>query len=116
MRKFVLLFVLAYPLVSMAQRNDIYFIPKKAETIVILEDEDPCYEDEYVEENYADDSYVYDEDDFRYSTRIVRFRNTNSCLGSPLYWDLMYQKQPTPATNSCCYSPMRCLLFLPFYS
>ena len=90
MRKLVLLFVLAYPLVSMAQRNDIYFIPKKAETIVILEDEDPCYEDEYVEENSADDSYVYDEDDFRYSTRIVRFRNTNSCLGSPLYWDLMY--------------------------
>lgn len=95
MRKLVLLLVLAYPLVSLAQRNDIYFIPKKESKVVVVEtDVDAVLvEDDglYVEdESYVDDSYVYDEDDFRYSTRILRFRNSYSYVGSPLYWDLMY--------------------------
>ena len=96
MRKFVLLLVWAYPLISLAQRNDIYFIPKKeskvivvetdADKVILLNDEEVYSEEEY----YSDDSYAYDNDDFRYSTRIVRFRNPYSCMGSPLYWDLMF--------------------------
>lgn len=95
MRKLLLLLVLAYPLVSFAQRNDIYFVPKKdskviivetdADKVVLLENEEP-----YSENVYTDDAYVYDEDDYRYSTRILRFRNSYSYVGSPLYWDLMY--------------------------
>lgn len=89
MKKFVLLLLLLSPLTSFAQHDDIYFVPKKVETIVILEDEDPCYEDEYVEEYYTDDSYAYEED-YRYSSRILRFRTPGSIVGSSLYWDLTY--------------------------
>lgn len=89
MKKFVFLLLLLSPLISFAQHDDIYFVPKKVETIVLLEDEDPCYEDEYVEEYYTDDSYAYEED-YRYSSRILRFRTPGSIVGSSLYWDLTY--------------------------
>ena len=97
MRKFIMLLVLAYPLMSFAQHDDIYFVPKKekivdvvhnADNIVPVEDE-YYYDDEYVTEYYDDESYVYD-DDYRYSSRILRFRSPGTIVGSSLYWDLTY--------------------------
>ena len=97
MRKFLMLLVLAYPLMSFAQHDDIYFVPKKekktevvrnADNIVPVEDE-YYYDDEYVTEYYDDDSYVYD-DDYRYSSRILRFRSPGTIVGGSLYWDLTY--------------------------
>ena len=101
MRKLFLLLVLAYPLISVAQHDDIYFVPKKEKKTVVeskardnsfvgLDDvEQSVYED--VDEIYTtSESFDYSDDDFRYSTRIVRFRSPHTLVGSTLYWDLTY--------------------------
>ena len=96
MKKLILLLLLVYPMLSFAQHDDIYFVPKKekkvvasvtkTENIVLLEDEDEWCD----EETYYTDDYGYENDDFRYSTRIVRFRSPRSIVSSSLYWDLRY--------------------------
>ena len=96
MKKLFLFLVFAYPLSLFAQHDDIYFVPKKekkvvvsvtkTENLVLLEDEEDCYDDEA----YYTDDYGYENDDFRYSTRIVRFRSPRSAVSSSLYWDLTY--------------------------
>ena len=101
MKKLFLLLVLAYPLLSVAQHDDIYFVPKKEKKTVVeskardnsfvgLDDvEQSVYED--VDEVYTtSESFDYSDDDFRYSTRIVRFRSPHTLVGSTLYWDLTY--------------------------
>lgn len=101
MKKLFLLLVLAYPLISVAQHDDIYFVPKKEKKTVVeskardnsfvgLDDvEQSVYED--VDEVYStSESFDYSDDDFRYSTRIVRFRSPHTLVGSTLYWDLTY--------------------------
>lgn len=101
MKKLFLLLVLAYPLISVAQHDDIYFVPKKEKKTVVeskardnsfvgLDDvEQSVYED--VDEVYTtSESFDYSDDDFRYSTRIVRFRSPHTLVGSTLYWDLTY--------------------------
>lgn len=101
MKKLFLLLVLAYPLISVAQHDDIYFVPKKEKKTVVeskardnsfvgLDDvEQSVYED--VDEIYTtSESFDYSDDDFRYSTRIVRFRSPHTLVGSTLYWDLTY--------------------------
>ena len=95
MKKFILLLLLASPLMSFAQHDDIYFVPTRekkvvasvteTENLVLIEDEDEWCD----EEAYYTDDYGYDDEDYRYSTRIVRFRN-NGYIGSPLYWELTY--------------------------
>ncbi len=51
-----------------------------------------AYEEEAYEEEYADDSdaelYVVEDDDYTYTTRIIRFRNPSLIihLDSPYYW------------------------------
>ena len=99
MKKLFLLLVLAYPLISVAQHDDIYFVPKKEKKTVVeskardnsfvgLDDvEQSVYED--VDEVYTtSESFDYSDDDFRYSTRIVRFRSPHTLVGSTFYWDL----------------------------
>ena len=101
MKKLFLLLVLAYPLISVAQHDDIYFVPKKEKKTVVeskardnsfvgLDDvEQSVYED--VDEVYTtSESFDYSDDDFRYSTRIVRFRSPHTLVGSTFYWDLTY--------------------------
>ena len=100
MKKLVLLLVLAFPLMSLAQHDDIYFVPTKekkvvivtdADNVVLLDDEEYYYEDEYAYDEYTTgDAYLYDNEDYLYSTRLLRFRSPNGYMGSNLYWDLIY--------------------------
>lgn len=102
MRKLFLLLVLVYPLVSFAQHDDIYFVPKKEKKVVVsvsarensfvgLDETEVAVceydDDEAVEEYYSDEYY---DEDYTYSTRIVRFRSPHRLIGSDLYWDLRY--------------------------
>ena len=103
MKKVFLLLMLVSPLLSMAQVNDMYFVPKKekkviavksAEEIYMVDDVDSLeYVDEYVDE--AGNAYFTNDlfdvmDDYTYSTRIVRFQSPRRLLSSNLYWDLRY--------------------------
>lgn len=108
MKKSLFLLVLLSPLFAAAQHKDFYYVPvKEKKTIVAnsaLEDGlagiddveyDSCnyeeYENNVDEVYYANDLYgYYDENDYQYSSRIVRFRNPARLLGSNLYWDLRY--------------------------
>ena len=101
MKKLFLLLVLVSPLMSFAQHDDIYFVPKKEKKVVVASSandnsfvglgdvEQSVYEE--VDDIYnADEPIVYADDDFSYSTRIVRFRTPHTVVGSSLYWDLTY--------------------------
>lgn len=102
MKKMVLLFMLVCPLFSLAQYNDIYFVPKKEKKVIVAASaSDNMFVDiddarNYVDVDsevvdYVDDAYEYnDNDDYRYSTRIVRFRSPDRLVASSLYWDLRY--------------------------
>lgn len=93
MKKILLLLVLSYPFLLSAQHDDIYFVPTKNKQVTInIEnssvtiDNSGVYAYEDSEEVYSDDYYEFDdeEEEFRYSTRILRFRSPR------LYWGLMY--------------------------
>ena len=127
MKKLFLLLVLAYPLISVAQHDDIYFVPTKksanseeqttdrtASVVQNVEENSSSYfmdEDEYNRrytsssnvapaEEYEYEEYVAeeknptrtyvlsDDEDYRYTTRLVRFHSPRSVLlSSPWYWD-----------------------------
>ncbi|MBR3916286.1 MAG: hypothetical protein IKJ49_03990 [Bacteroidaceae bacterium] len=124
--KRVVLFLLALiPFVSMAQYDEVYFVPKKEKKTVVIKSSEECYfvdaeeyvsndaseYDEYAEGVYEEDtltlniddlvsatervSYTNDPDlyfdnDYSYSTRIVRFRSPGRLYSSTLRWDLVY--------------------------
>ena len=103
MKKVFLFLMLVSPLLSVAQVDDMYFVPKKekkvlavksAEEIFMVDEVDSLeYTDEYVDE--AETAYFTNDlfdvmDDYTYSTRIVRFQSPHRLLSSNLYWDLRY--------------------------
>lgn len=96
------------PLSLLAQNDDMFYVPKKeikqsdvAKVLSASQSERGNYRDvdEYnrrgvyartaeteVTEVVADDYYV--EDEYNYSTRIVRFHNPTIVIGSPYYWNV----------------------------
>ena len=101
MKNYLLLLVLACPLMSLAQHDDIYFVPKKEKKVIVassakdnsfvgLGDTEQTVDYDVDEIYNTDESYEYADEDFRYSTRIVRFRSPHTLIGSSIYWDLTY--------------------------
>lgn len=99
MKKIALLLMLLFPLAGIAQ-DDIYYVPQKAKKVLVVKSNEESYfvdvdetaseVDEVVDEAYYIDNPDYLFDDYKYSTRIIRFRNPNRLLGSGVYWDLSY--------------------------
>lgn len=119
MKTLILLLMLVTTFVARAQ-DDVYFVPTKENKANGVKGTDEVYfvdveeyltdEDSrlsYPDSTYAsnaddllqqyDDSAFYAEShdllfdsDFRYSARIVRFRNPDRLLGNPYYWNLLY--------------------------
>ncbi len=117
MKQLFLILVCLLPLNMYAQFDDIYFVPKKSDASAkavsesnvasqailgesyALRDEDEynrrpssdAYSYGEVEEYTEADEEVYDEEDFRYSTRIIRFHSPRRVVvSSPWYWDVVY--------------------------
>lgn len=106
MKKLLLALIMSFPFVASAQIDDIYFVPKKEKKVVVknsamdnsfvdVYDNVECFEvlpEEATEEvYYTNEPYeYYDNDDYMYSSRIVRFRSPGRLFGSNLYWDLRY--------------------------
>lgn len=106
MKRCMLLLAILLPLISLAQVNDIYFVPtKEKKTVVVKSAEVNSFAD--IDDNYTtEESFVvdtletevayYTNDlydlywEYDYSTRIVRFRSPGRLMGSSLYWDLRY--------------------------
>ena len=99
MKKFALLLMLVYPVLTWAQADDVYFVPKKekkvlvvksAEEVYFVDDNDVLVEDVYeadlVDTYYTNDLYDV-VDDYTYSNRIIRFRSPRRSLSSNLFWD-----------------------------
>ena len=102
MKKFALLLMLVYPVLTWAQSDDVYFVPKKekkvlvvksAEEVYFVDDDDVLVEEEVYDDNvdvyYTNDLYDV-VDDYTYSNRIIRFRSPRRSLSSNLFWDLRY--------------------------
>lgn len=107
MKSLVLLLLLVAPFVSKAQ-DDVYFVPKKAKKVLDVKSSEGSYFSDDVEANsegsytasysdeevddvyYTDEPELLVENDYNYSTRIVRFRSPGRLYSSNLYWDLMY--------------------------
>ena len=117
MKRLVLFLMLFVPLASMAQFDDVYFVPKKEKKTVVerssegsyFVDVEDYYESEFTDTLYVDSlivldgvksgsrsfSYTNDPDwlidnNYRYSSRIIRFRSPGRLFGENLYWDLVY--------------------------
>ena len=109
MKRYMLLLAVLLPVISVAQVNDIYFVPTKEKKVVVVKnsdvntfaDIDDSYatgEPEYVDTAevetetvyYTNDLYDFYYGDYGYTSRIVRFRSPGRLMGSSLYWDLRY--------------------------
>ena len=109
MKRYMLLLAVLLPVISVAQVNDIYFVPTKEKKVVVVKnsdanafaDIDDCYatgEPESVDTveietetlYYTNDLYDLYYGDYGYTSRIVRFRSPGRLMGSSLYWDLRY--------------------------
>lgn len=107
MKRYSLLLALLLPLTSVAQVNDIYFVPTKEKKTVVVKssevnsfadiDNNYTTEEEFAVDTLEADVVYYTNDlydlyygDYDYSTRIVRFRSPGRLMGSSLYWDLRY--------------------------
>ena len=106
MKKAFLLLMLVSPLISIAQVDDMYFVPKKEKNVLVVKSAEEIYMEDVDSVGYADgfvDEYVDEAeagyftndlygvmDDYTYSTRIVRFQSPRRLLSSSLYWDLRY--------------------------
>ena len=108
MRNFAFIMLMLLPLSLLAQNDDMFYVPKKeikqadvAKVLSASQRVRGSYRDvdEYnrrgvyartaeteVAEVVADDYYV--EDEYNYSTRIVRFHNPTIVIGSPYYWNV----------------------------
>lgn len=111
MKRFVTFLMLAAPLLSYAQVDDIYFVPKKEKKVLVIKSSDESYfvdAEEYVTDEgtvnvysegpttvyvneqsdesqdnvyYTDNLGLFLNSDFSYSSRIVRFRRPDWTLG-----------------------------------
>ena len=100
MKKYALLLLLVYPLITWAQADDLYFVPKKEKTVLVVKSADEVYfvgDNDVVVESYVDDDEEYYSDDlydvdndYQFSTRIIRFHSPRRTLYGNLYWDLYY--------------------------
>ena len=102
MKKFALLMMLVYPVLTWAQADDVYFVPKKEKTVLVVKsaeevyfvDDDALvedvYETDYVDTYYTDNLYEVI-DDYTYSNRIIRFRSPRRLLSSNLFWDWRFE-------------------------
>ena len=106
MKKFVLLLMLVYPVLSWAQVDDLYYVPKKEKTVLVVKSAEDVYfvgDNDVVIEDDVEDVYITDDgdgyytndlydvvDDYTYSTRIIRFHSPRKRLFSNIFWDLMY--------------------------
>ena len=99
--------MLVYPVLTWAQVDDVYFVPKKEKKVLVVKSAEEVYfadadevfvEDVYETDYYDDDAVgayytndLYDViDDYTYSNRIIRFRSPRRLLSSNLFWDLRY--------------------------
>ena len=101
MKKFFLFLLLVAPLAAWSQTDDLYFVPKKQKAQLVVKGAEEVYfvgDNDYVGDSAVDvvaDGYytndIYDlTDEYRYSTRIVRFQSPRRLYGSSLFWDLHY--------------------------
>ena len=106
MKRCILLLAILLPLISVAQVNDIYFVPtKEKKTVVVKSSEVNSFadiDDDYTAETtipidtveavayYTNDLYELCDGEYGYPMRIVRFRSPSRLVGSGLYWDLKY--------------------------
>lgn len=107
MKRIFFLLALLLPLSSIAQVNDIYFVPKKEKKMVAVKSAEvnsfADIDDKYCEEEvlytdttevgeayFTNDLYDLYYGDYGYSARIVRLRNPARLYGTGVYWDLKY--------------------------
>lgn len=107
MKRIYLFLALFLPIATIAQVNDIYFVPTKEKKVVVVKSSEvnsfADIDDNYISEEKCDvdtieadavyftnDLYDLYYDDYDYSTRIVRFRSPARLMGTGLYWDLRY--------------------------
>ena len=98
MKKFALLLMLVYPVLSWAQVDDLYYVPKKEKTVLVVKSAEDVYfvgDNDVVIEDDVEDVYITDDsdgyytndlydvvDDYTYSTRIIRFHSPRKRRGS----------------------------------
>ena len=101
MKKFFLFLLLVAPLAAWSQTDDLYFVPKKQKAQLVVKGAEEVYfvgDNDYVGDSAVDvvgNGYytndIYDlTDEYRYSTRIVRFQSPRRLYGSSLYGGLYY--------------------------
>ncbi len=106
MKKFAFILLLISPVLSWAQTDDMYFVPKKEKKVLVVksaeevyfaedcntvvEDVDTTADITYVENAYFTNDLYGVVDDYAYSNRIIRFQSPRRLFSSSLYWDLMY--------------------------
>ena len=107
MKRYLLLLAILLPVISVAQVNDIYFVPTKEKKAVVVKTSEvnsfADIDDGYVAEEplpvdtvegetayFTDNLYGLYDGDYGYSARIIRFRSPDRLWGSSLYWDLRY--------------------------
>ena len=108
MKNYILLLMMLLPIGMCAQVDDMYFIPKKKAKSVTVNtnaSQEHYYDDETMDvdaynRRYAGEDYesgdeaqyteYYDDTEYTYSSRIVRFHSPRRVmLSSPLYWDVV---------------------------
>lgn len=115
MRVSLLLLSLVLSAVAYAQVDDIYFVPKKEKKVAVERTNDICddydtgvgiantidddvynrrvnvLEESVDDEEYEESDLFADEDEYEYSSRIVRFHSPHRVIvSSPWYWDVVY--------------------------
>lgn len=104
----MLLLLMLSPLAVFAQVDDIYFVPERETRVLVvrsteeayfvdadeLESEteliEPVYDEVETEAYFTNDLDVIYDEDYRFSSRIIRFRSPGRLLTSNLYWGLHY--------------------------
>ena len=107
MKRFVSYLLMFVPLLSFAQVDDIYFVPKKETRVLVVRSTEEAYfadadelesasVESYDDYDSASENYFYTNDiesvydDYEYSNRIIRFHSPKRLLSSSLYLDLNY--------------------------
>ena len=103
MKKIISLFLMLSPFAVLAQVDDIYFVPERETRVLVVRSTEEAYfvdADDYYNtagEDVAEEAYftndlddILDDTDYRYSSRIIRFRSPGRVLSTNLYWSLNY--------------------------